>query len=314
MNIDSVRSFKKQISDEIVAQAGDSHDIRSFYEATDPPMPQNMALGVARNGEEHVLAIRTNDPAAAERMAARVNGEADVKIIEIAPRPSPAYYQARRRPLEPGLQVGMAGKGFVGTLGCFARDGDGNLGVVSNAHVLADSGDALIGHPFGQPYGANLADRVGVLTRWLLPSPGTPGIADAAFCRMDKTEALVGYSGVLGGKIRGARHLTPDDLGRETIKDGRTTGSSLGKIVVVELDNVPVRYPRGLLYFNDAHEITGGPSADFSAAGDSGSMILDRDGWAIGLLWAGGISDGIDRTYGNPLLRVLNALGVTLVV
>ena len=312
MLLSSVREFKQSVSEEVKAQA-DFPGAATFYAATEAPMPAQMGLGVAKRDDgEHVLAIRTANREAAEAMAARVNGEADVRIIDITPRNTPAYYQARRRPLEPGQQVGMADKGFVGTLGCFAWDADGNLGVVSNAHVLADSGLAQIDHPFGQPYGTNPADRVGVLTRWLLPAPGVPGIADAAFARLDNTTALRGYSGALGGPIRGARAVAGSDLGREVVKGGRTTGASLGKITVVELDGVPVGYPQGTLVFNDAIEITGGPNSDFSAPGDSGSMILDRDGWAIGLLWAGGISGGIDHTYACPLKRTLDALGVTL--
>lgn len=311
MKLDSVRSFKASVSAEIVASA-DFPAAQSFYAATEAPMPAQMGLGVAKRADgEHVLAIRTANREAAEAMAARVNGEADIAILDITPRNTPAYYQARRRPLEPGQQVGMADKGFVGTLGCFAWDADGNLGVVSNAHVLADSGAAQAGHPFGQPWGSP-ADRVGVLTRWLLPSKQAPGIADAAFARLDNTTALRGYSGALGGAIKGARYLDAADLGREVIKGGRTTGASLGKITVVELDGVPVGYPQGILTFNDAMEITGGPNADFSAGGDSGSMILDRDGWAIGLLWAGGIANGRDLTYANPLRRTLNELGVSL--
>lgn len=311
MLLSSVRDFKARVSEEVKAQA-DFPAAQSFFEATEAPMPAQMGLGVAlRDDGEHLLAIRTPNAEAAAAMAARVNGEADIKIIDITPRNTPAYYQARRRPLEPGQQVGMADKGFVGTLGCFARDKDGNLGVVSNAHVLADSGLAQIGHPFGQPYGGP-ADRVGVLTRWLLPVPGVPGIADAAFARLDRTTALTGYSGALGGSIRGARPLAASDLGREVVKGGRTTGASLGKITVVELDGVAVGYPQGTLSFNDAIEITGGPNSDFSAPGDSGSMILDRDGYAIGLLWAGGIAGGVDYTYACPLKRTLDALGVTL--
>jgi hypothetical protein len=310
MKLDSVRSFKATISEEVKAQAT-FPAAASFFDSTEAPMPPQMALGVAKRGDEHVLAIRTNDPAAAAAMAARVNGEADVVVAEITPRSTPAYYQARRRPLEPGQQVGGAGDGFVGTLGCFARDADGRLGVVSNAHVLARSGSAPLGHPFGQPAGWNAADRVGTLTRWLLPSPGVPGIADAAFCRLDRTAALLGYSGALGGAIRGARALTAADLGRDVVKGGRTTGARLGTIRVVELDGVPVGYPQGVLYFNDQIELTG-PDTDFSAGGDSGSMILDRDGWAVGLLFAGSGTGANDRTYANPMRRTLDALGVTL--
>lgn len=312
MKLDSVRSFKRAVSEEVIAQAGDGPEIRSFYESTEAPMPVLMGLGVAKRGEEHVLAIRTANPEAAAAMAARVNGEADVVIVTVEARNTPGYFQARRRPLEPGQQVGMAQENFVGTLGCFAWDAAGHLGVVSNAHVLADSGKAEIGHPFGQPWG-DPANQVGVLTRWVLPSRLAPGTADAAFARLDKTTALTGYSGALAGGIRGIRALGPDDLGREVVKVGRTTGARLGKVSVVEVDGLPVGYDQGVLYFNDQHEITGGPATDFSAGGDSGSMILTTDGWAVGLLFAGGRdSAGEDRTYANSLPVALRALGVTL--
>lgn len=310
MKLDSVRSFKAQVSEEVKASA-DFPAAQSFYESTEAPMPPQMALGVAKRGDEHVLAIRTFSPAAAEAMAARVNGEADILIIAAEARNTPGYFQQRRRPLEPGQQVGMADKNFVGTLGCFAWDADGNLGVVSNAHVLADSGQAQVGHPFGQPYGS-ATDRIGVLTRWVLPSRLAPGTADAAFARLDKTTALTGYSGATPGGIRGVRQLGPDDIGRDVVKCGRTTGARQGKVTVVEVDGLTVSYPSGLLTFNDQHEITGGSATDFSAAGDSGSMILTTDGWAVGLLFAGGVSNGVDYTYANSLPTALRALGVTL--
>jgi hypothetical protein len=61
-------------------------------------------------------------------------------------------------------------------------------------------------------------------------------------------------------------------------------------------------------------EISGGAASDFSAAGDSGSGIVERvTGDALGLLYAGGRdSSGEDRTYANRLTTVLSLLGVTL--
>lgn len=311
MKLESVRAFKAEVSDEVKA-AADFPAARSFFESTEAPMPAEMGLGVAKRADgEHVLAIRTPNPEAAAAMAARVNGEADVRILSVSARNTPGYFQARRRPLESGQQVGMADRNFVGTLGAFALDADGHPGVLSNAHVLADSGRAQVGHPFGQPYGG-AADRVGTLTRFILPSRQAPGVADAAFARLDRTTALLGYSGAIGGPIRGVRALTPEDLGRDVVKGGRTTGARLGKITVVEVDGLGVSYDQGILYFNDQGEASGGPGTDFSAAGDSGSLVLLSDGWAVGLLFAGGFDGTEDRTYFNPLPRVLAALGITL--
>lgn len=313
MKLDSVRSFKAQVSDE-VRRSATFEGAASFYASTLDPMPAQMGLGIAKRPDgEHVLAIRTVNPEAAAAMAARVNGEADIRILEVFPRNTPAYYQARRRPLEPGLQIGMADRNFVGTLGCFAWDKDSHkLGVLSNAHVLADSGNAQPGHPFGQPFGTNPADRIGTLARWVLPGRGSPGVADAAFAWLDHTQADISYSGALGGDIVGVRELGPEDLGRELVKGGRTTGASLGKCTVVEVDGLTVGYDQGLLTFNDQGEASGGPGSDFSAPGDSGSLILDRDGYAVGLLFAGGFDGTEDRTYFNPIKRVLAMLGIEL--
>lgn len=56
-------------------------------------------------------------------------------------------------------------------------------------------------------------------------------------------------------------------------------------------------------------------SAPFSDSGDSGSLIVDDDRLAIGLLFAGGDEGGRNGkglTYANPLRAVLDALQVDL--
>ena len=53
----------------------------------------------------------------------------------------------------------------------------------------------------------------------------------------------------------------------------------------------------------------------FSQGGDSGSLIVDADRRAVGLLFAGsdqGGSNGKGLTYANPLRAVLEALKVDL--
>ena len=133
-----------------------------------------------------------------------------------------------------------------------------------------------------------------------------------AIAKLDKTDALLRYNDAVGQKIQGAREVTPDDLGREFTKAGRTTDITLGKLTVLDMDGLPVGYDSGVLRFNDQLEFSGGPGRVFSQGGDSGSLILDRTGWAVGLLFAGGESNGEDFTYANRILRVLEALGVQL--
>ncbi len=317
MNLDSVRSFKQAVSEEVVqaqvAMSGEPAAARSFFAATEPPMPEGMGLGVASDGTGgYRLAIRTNDPAAGAAMAARVNGEADLRILTVRARPTALELQKRVRPLEPGAQVNIKGANFVGTLGAFVSDARGTY-ALSNSHVFADMGRTPVGTPIGQPFG-DPADLVGVLDRFIPYSMVSPNLVDCALMRLDKTTALTRWNAALGDNIKGARILQPSDLGTTVTKIGRTTGVRTGNIVAVEVDGLPVDMGGQIVRFSDQVEISGGPTTDFSAAGDSGSLILDKDGWAVALLFAGGSDGTQDLTFGNYLTNVLAALGVELAI
>ena len=103
-------------------------------------------------------------------------------------------------------------------------------------------------------------------------------------------------------------------------KSGRTTGQTFGKVVAVDVTvNVGYTAECGSTDFMVARFVnqiriqgTGrGRNKNFSAGGDSGSLIVIDDGEyrAVGLLFAGGRSD----TFANPFGAVLSELGVTLV-
>lgn len=311
MKPDSVRSLKAALSASIVADHGDGADAVSFFAATEPPMPCGLGISLGANGE-HLLAIRTEDKALAGRLAVLANGEADVRIMRVEARVSAGELQGSRRPLEPGAQVQIRGTSFVGTLGALVRDADGVLYALSNSHVLADVGATPIGTVIGQPWGAQ---PIGVLARHIPLSRVSPNLVDCAIARLDHTEALIGWNAALGGQLTGHRAIRTDDLGRTVTKVGRTTGVTRGAITAIEVDGLPVNYgTSGVMTFNDQIEVSGGPTSDFSAGGDSGSLIVDDDGMAIALLFAGGVSNGIDHTFGNYAVNVFNALGVGLAI
>lgn len=311
MKLESVRSFKQEVSAETREAAEDTPAAQSFFDATEPPMPDGVALGVAlRENGEHVVAIRSDDPEKAAAIAARVHGEADVQILTVSKRPTPTFLQGTVRPLEAGVQIGMSGMNFVGTLGCFVRDAAGTLYALSNSHVIANEGRVGAGWAIGQPFGSK---PIGVLARFIPFSLAAPNLVDAAIMRVDKTSTLPRWNAAIAADLIGSRPVTPDDLNRPVWKVGRTTGARRGTIRAVEVDGLPVAYDSGTLRFSDQVEISGGVATDFSAGGDSGSLIVDEAGWGIGLLFAGGRdSTGQDNTYANRLTVVLDALGVTL--
>lgn len=316
MRLDSVRSFKRELSDRYASGVVelDPHMARLF-EATEPAHYPDICLGVSKRSDgEHVVSVRSPSPAAAQRISDLAHGEADVKIIRVVEaRTTPAWLQARRDPLECGVQVGLQSKNTVGTLGCFVRDNLGVLYALSNSHVFADGGKAPIGS-FVTQSGKSSDEIIGVLDRFIPYSGSTPNLVDCALTRLSKVRVLPRYCAAINGDIKGVRPITPDDLGAKMVKIGRTTGIQSGRVTSVEMDNLPVRMdPAFAPRFNDQIEISGGPGSNFSAPGDSGSLILDADGWAVGLLFAGGLDDkGEDFTYANLLTNVLSKLGVVL--
>jgi hypothetical protein len=111
------------------------------------------------------------------------------------------------------------------------------------------------------------------------------------------------------GKLTSAAPLTAAEH-QQVEKVGRTTGYRRGTIIEVNA-TISVEYESlGVLTFDDQILITG-DTGPFSAAGDSGSLIVDRNAkQGVGLLFAGSPT----HTIANKLANVLSALNVDLVV
>ena len=332
MQLESVRQIKAEVSDEIVRAAAGNAPLSTLFASSEPP---SLGLGLAaKPGGGFLLAVRTDSPVVAERMRLRAKGEAHVRFVQPRAIPpvweppaasamagaaphSPAWLQSRRRPLEAGLQVGIRGVGFVGTLGAIVRDALGVYGL-SNSHVVADGGSTPLGTLIGQPFGSLPEEWIGALARFGPYSRQTPNIVDWGLVRLAKIEVAGAYNGALGDNVRGARETSPGDLGARVMKVGRTNGVQHGVISAVEIDGLTVDFGNhGLLRWNDQLEVTSldGSPEPFSRAGDSGSAILDTAGRMVALLFAGGRdSTGRDRTFANRANSVLDAAGVELVV
>ena len=94
------------------------------------------------------------------------------------------------------------------------------------------------------------------------------------------------------------------------MKLGRTTGLTHGEILATELDDLAVDYDIGTATFDHQLEITGLPDLPFSDRGDSGSLVLDENMRAIGLVFCGNPSanDGRGMSYANHLPKVMAGL------
>jgi hypothetical protein len=229
----------------------------------------------------------------------------------------PGPVRTKLRPTHPGCSVGFQftgpQSGFVmaGTYGAVVTDGT-DVFILSNNHVLANENDLPLGSPIFQPGlldGGNPAtDQVAKLTKFIPINPSVHNIVDCAIAKLlsKGLESPVFLPNV--GKLHSATVEAPA-IGMNVEKVGRTTGYTQGTIFDVNA-TVKVGYTMGTVTFDD-QVLVRTTHGSFSAAGDSGSLIVDsakKQGTA--LLFAGSSS----FTIGNKLANVLTALGVTLVI
>ncbi len=245
----------------------------------------------------------------------------------------PLEQTERLRPAQPGLSIGHY-RVTAGTFGAVVYDQkSGEPLILSNNHVLANSCNgrnrrASLGDPVLQPGsydgGTLVNDQIGRLERYIplhfaalqsaqaiaavihtgwkaletqAPSPAAINLVDAAVARPLQPDLL--NPEILGiGAVSGT---AAGELDLAVQKSGRTTGYSTGIILI---QNVVLRVDygdAGVCVFTDqlVSDIPSGP-------GDSGSLVLDMQNRAIGLLFAGG--DNI--TVLNPIADVTEQLGV----
>jgi hypothetical protein len=245
----------------------------------------------------------------------------------------------RWRPAPGGVSIGHL---YItaGTFGAPVRDAtSGELLILSNNHVLANSNDANVGDSILQPGpadgGNHPQDRIADLKRFI---PIRFESGDDSDCSFAKAAAQVAN---LFAKLLGSRHrlralkiqVEPNevdaavakpvagdvikdeilDIGRvsETrtpevglavTKSGRTTAITSGSIDVLDA-SVTVGYGGGNTALFENQILTG----DMSDPGDSGSLLVDAETHrAVGLLFAG--SDQV--TVYNPIGRVTELLGI----
>jgi hypothetical protein len=232
----------------------------------------------------------------------------------------------RNRPTQGGDSIGSCHSlayGYIsaGTLGLALIDKiDGKEVLLSNNHVIANldtdtENRANAGDPIVQPGtldgGSCSTDRIGTLKRWIPFTLTGDNLIDAAVADLDnEVDALECQVGCDIGRVEGYRPLGEGDLNIQVQKCGRTTGYTTGTVIDVDA-TVNVSYEvltaTGIivrtLTFNNQIITT-----DMSDSGDSGSLILDMQKKAVGLLFAGSNT----ATIANRIEVVLDVLNLEL--
>lgn len=242
----------------------------------------------------------------------------------------------RWRPAPGGVSIGHYAI-TAGTLGCLVTKNN-QVYILSNNHVLANSNDAKIGDAILQPGnydGGTMADQIATLAEFVpidfgdIPpvcgiAKGVEAVLNAVAQALGSQHRLSTFQKSLGtNQVDCALALpTSPDLVRKDIlnvgapkgvhqaalgtavqKSGRTTGHTTGQIIQIDV-TVQVSYGTRIATFTD--QLMAGA---MSAGGDSGSVVLDGEGYVVGLLFAGSET----TTIINPIQAVIDALNVQVV-
>ena len=221
------------------------------------------------------------------------------------------------RPVPTGVSTGHRDI-TAGTIGARVTDGT-SVFALSNNHVYANGNDANIGDSSLEPGafdgGVDPSDKIGELSDFEpIDYSGGDNIMDAAIAL--SSTAMLGNSTPSGdgyGTPNSATILAY--VGQAVQKYGRTTKLTNGQVSEISV-TVNVCYEtqgpfkcKKSARFVDQFAITGTPNpGDFSAGGDSGSLIVTDDGYlkSVGLLFAGSST----RTIANRIDPVLSRFNV----
>lgn len=246
-------------------------------------------------------------------------------------------HKKRHRPAPGGVSVGHT-LVTAGTISCLVRR-EGKIYILSNSHVIANSGNAMPGDAIVQPGvydgGVNPDDRIADLVEFV-PITFTEGTPPPTQCPVGNGAASVlnVLAGLFGRTTRvyaagdannyvDAAIALPDpenvspnimeigiprgvrvaELGDTLVKSGRTTGLTTGKVDQVDV-TVRVQYGDKVAVFVD--QIMAGA---MSQGGDSGSAVLDANKNVVGLLFAGSETTTIINRFEN-VIRLLKLDGV----
>jgi hypothetical protein len=216
--------------------------------------------------------------------------------------------------LKGGISIGpcrlVERMAYGGTLGVLVADkATGKSMILSNYHVLCVDKAWSDGDPIVQPSridGGNCpASQVAILKRGIVGEQVDCAVAELSARQTDAEIIDV-------GRVANTNKAV---IGETVRKRGRTTGLTYGIVDTGEL-SVNLDFGHGIGQVQLTNQIGIKPdatrNAKFGDNGDSGSLVVNATGEAVGLYFAGDPKD----PYGlaNPIDAVLTALNVTLLV
>jgi hypothetical protein len=274
------------------------------------------ASGLNDDGTPAIYVFTNNDkvhgvPSSLEDVKTHIQNIGDVNAFVTGfPGPSPT-------PVQSGYSVGNDNECAAGTISCVVTLNGTDRYLLSNNHVFARVNAAHLGERIDQPGRYDAATITGLKQCDQTPQVATlstfvpinfnrrsTNVVDCALAKLDGVSAT---SLSAGGYLPSVNTVAPA-VGMAVKKSGRTTGLTHGSILAINWQG-KINYGNGqtATFVNQVYI----SSSTFSAAGDSGSLIVTDDANAnpVCLLFAG----SSNSTIANPISAVLGALHATIV-
>ncbi|UYK83753.1 hypothetical protein NG827_14940 [Xanthomonas sacchari] len=287
--------------------------MNSRIQSLDPP---SIGLGVTESplkNEDYFIAVRVQseskrDAIISEEIKEMCGGEAEILHLPVLDLEAAFDLRRTHRPLQIGSSIANLA-GTAGTLGLIVRktQSSGRF-ILSNHHVLVGDNTSDIVQPGPADHGSS-RHRVATLAGYEPISFDQTNYIDAAIAEIDTNLSDNGNALIDGRTI--SRISTPPLRRAKVSKIGRTTGHTTGTVRASGVHHVKVKWSNTVTFFSDCIEITG-DNGPFSQSGDSGSVILDENMSAVGLLFAGGKKNGVKVTYACNLTTVMNLLDLSI--
>lgn len=238
--------------------------------------------------------------------------------------------------------------GQSGTIGYFCRRKrrfrpSNETYLLSNSHVFADlrrikvdDTDLIMQPSPGEPGSPRPIGNLETFQKLIFDGDiSRPNHVDAALARLWSSQSHNPVIPMIG-TVKGFAEKNDVEIGESARKFGRTTGYTEGRVFSIYLD-IWIRYDRTgqSAFFRDQYliEPAGKDSEKFVAKGDSGSLLVDENQYATGLIFAGvpelpesakaqmpasthGEKPERIEGYGvaNPISEVLDRLRIELII
>lgn len=209
-------------------------------------------------------------------------------------------------PLISGALIGNYERATAGTLGFFARNTAGQIGLISNWHVLEYSSTWEMKEQIQQPRNSRDVASTSVMRE---PATGY----DIGFAILNESISCSAEVLNLAMSIEG---IEEPKVGTPVVKYGAATGKTYGVIESRRSTDIPMVYP-GLgnqTYFLNAFCIKADPGGEqvISDRGDSGSIWVNPKTKKIVGLHVGGYKNHPEIAVAHSASDVLEQLGVNV--